>query len=121
MQNQNEKNELEITVNVPVTITEQMIKDAIDGMWGSCAYWCDEVICENGVRSSDITNPDWHLKFLADEEWHSLTMDKIKKNIKVFANYAGGRYLREMVNEEPDGDTDDVFIQCMIFGEVVYG
>lgn len=68
--------------------------------------------------SLTITEDDSH-KFGHDGVW---TFDKaaIEKGISIMANKYP-RHFANMVNENGDAETGDVFLQCCLFGEIVYG
>lgn len=121
MQQEIEKSNFKLTVKVPASIDYEMIDDALANVWQSCSYWCHDIQTMNDVKFDDFTNPDWNLKFYTDEGDYYLNMSKIEKNISKFVEFSNGRHFRDMLNGNGDAITTDVFIQCVVLGEVVYG
>ena len=51
---------------------------------------------------------------------YPLTIESLKQGLKVI----GEKYtwhLNAIINEEDDADTADAFLQCCLFGDIVYG
>lgn len=57
-----------------------------------------------------------------DDEVESkrLDLDVIKKGVPVFAEKYPRHYI-DAISSNEDADTGDVFLQCCLFGELVYG
>ena len=55
-----------------------------------------------------------------EDKEYILNLDSIKRGLKVMArDYP--RHFNEFLQENDDASTGDVFLQCCLFGEVVYG
>ena len=139
------------TIAVPVEITEQRIEDllcgAFDGQYGSSYSWAGiqgyeypagkskadftykamEVALAGGkmflfnVEDGDESNKEYDAE---KKEKYTLTREKLIKGLEVMAALPkgkGGHHFRDFVNENDDAITSDVFVQCCIFGEIVYG
>lgn len=55
-----------------------------------------------------------------EEKTYELNREAINRGIQIMAT----KYLRhfaDLMNENDDADTGDVFLQCCIFGDVIYG
>ena len=55
----------------------------------------------------------------SSEKWE-LTLDKVRSGLSVMANKYP-RHYADFINGNADAVTGDVFIQCALFGEVVFG
>ena len=55
-----------------------------------------------------------------EEEEHILTLDKMKKGLKVMAKKYP-KHFNNFIEENEDAITGDVYVQCCLFGEIVYG
>ncbi len=53
------------------------------------------------------------------EKWE-LTREKLEQGLTVMANKYP-RHYKNWMQEDDDAETGDVFIQCALFGELVYG
>lgn len=49
-----------------------------------------------------------------------ITREKLESGLQIFAN-AYPRHYGNFVAENDDAETGDVFLQCVCFGEVIYG
>jgi hypothetical protein len=60
------------------------------------------------------------IKADGDKKKYRLNRGAIERGLKVMvAKYA--KHFGDMMSEHDDADTGDVFLQCCLFGEVVYG
>lgn len=53
-----------------------------------------------------------------------LTLDSLTTGIKVMASLKkgeGGHHWSNFINDDADAETGDVFLQCCVFGEIVFG
>jgi hypothetical protein len=55
-----------------------------------------------------------------DIEQHTLTREGIERGLVVMAEKYP-RHMNDFIIENYDADTADVFLQCCVFGELVYG
>ena len=86
-----------------------------------------QVVLDGGkMFLHDTEEEDSHYKTLSAEEkekW-TLTYDKLIKGLQVMANLKpgeGGHHFPNFLAENDDAETSDVFVQCCLFGEIVYG
>lgn len=67
------------------------------------------------------------IEFLTFEgDKYILDLKSIEKGLKIFLNlkYEDGttnKFVQDFLNNDPDGFASDMFLQCCLFGEVVYG
>lgn len=60
----------------------------------------------------------------AEREKWTLTKEKLIKGLQVMAGLKegeGGHHFPNILNDNDDAETGDVFVQCALFGEIVYG
>jgi hypothetical protein len=92
-----------------------------DGMKKSdFEFWHGEVpLREGGVlKFADAVEAD--PKF-ADESGHySLDLEKVSQGLHTFASKFP-RHYGNFMRENDDAETADVFLQCCVFGDVIYG
>jgi hypothetical protein len=55
-----------------------------------------------------------------DSEPKRLDLDAIKKGIQIMAEKYP-RHMSDFLNDNDDADTGDIFLQCCLFGEAIYG
>lgn len=55
-----------------------------------------------------------------ENETKRLDMDAIKKGLQIMAEKYP-RHMGDFLNDNDDADTGDVFLQCCLFGEAIYG
>lgn len=139
---------LTVIQNIPLTRISDMLCSAFDPGYGSSYYWAelrtkvaptaweyeDELRPEEGHWLHEYPlSPDGALilsvksekrteEARAEEEAKRYTLDleAIKKGMQVFAD-KNPRHYANFMAEQDDGETADVFVQCCIFGEIIYG
>jgi hypothetical protein len=124
-------------INIPVTITEEQIENIIVGaLEGGSNYW---YLIGEGIPPQDesgrtmseritheiINNPEYKLAIhdLEDEEGEPLgylTQEGMIKAFEIVATNYNWHY-QNLINEEDDAETHDVFFQCAVMGEIVFG
>lgn len=86
-------------------------------------HWSQTVPMMKGgmLLLSDATGDDDHLNKKGERllRW-TLNRSKVEQGLQRMAKKYP-RHFGDFMNENEDADTGDVFIQCCVFGDVVYG
>ncbi len=112
------------TISIRKHISLDDIKDLLCGCATGSSYWAssdlgyqsgmDDAVSEKGTEIQDIEASDD-----INPKLYMLDIKKIKRGLTVFAK----KYPKAFVNficEDYDELTSDVFLQCCLFGEVIY-
>jgi len=107
-----------------------LIVTAIDGEIGywSCVSETRHFTLFNldNVENFDFTSPEAYFNVHERDddgeyrEYFRLDFDEFKSGLRVMAKKYP-RHFADFINDNADGITSDVFIQCCCFGEIVYG
>lgn len=138
-------------ISVPVPISEEQISNmlcsAYDGAYGSAYYWSAitgyeypagktqddfeyrfmEVVLAGGkmfLCDAEMTKQEMKARKPEEIEKWTLTREKLIKGLQVMASLEmgkGGHHFPNLMKENDDAETADVFVQCCLFGEIVYG
>ena len=122
---------LPVTVTVTVTheIPVERIKDLLcNAIEGGSNYWCNTMDRMGGITREQATyrqdvpfvEGGWLDVRDDDGGKHRLDLDAIKKGLNVFAEKCP-RHFADFIAENDDAETGDCFLQCILFGEVIYG
>ncbi len=113
-----------------VKVTNQMITDQIvTAIEGGCNYWMESFHANKGreraTESPWYSDPkvwggDFEIECSDGDDTSILTPDKIKSGLQWLAEHHLWR-LEQIVKENGDAETADVFLQACLFGEIVYG
>lgn len=124
---------MKLTIDVSNTVIANVLCCAFEGGVG---YWC--CIVDHLKPTVVWSHPDWREVFphvhyplsyggglvLLDEEEdtkYQLTRVEIQQGLKVM-HQKYPRHFADMLDESRcDAVTGDVFLQCSLFGEVIYG
>lgn len=114
----------------------QRITDMLCGAFeGGSNYWITKLDWTETSCIEDWDTKSWydvlpkalgtntHFEFMVrdlDGDWHDCDTKQLWAAVDVMSRKYY-RHFRDMVAEQDDATTADVFIQCAIFGEVVYG
>jgi len=130
---------MEVNFTGKAEVNEKDIADLLcTGFEGGVGYWCKIVGYEKPEKIFEwntFASDGYVYKYVqypmseggavllkdteGDERW-KLDLDGIRKGLSVMASKYP-RHWENFVNDQYDADTGDVFIQCALFGEVVYG
>jgi hypothetical protein len=122
----------ETTITEAPTLTAQQVADQIvTALEGGSNYWLDRFLPKKGkelaVESPWYSCPnvwagDYEIEVLADEDskTYSFTPEKLKAGLE-WLSKNHPRRIAEMVEENGDAETADVFLQACVLGEIVYG
>lgn len=119
---------MNVEINVPEEIIAGVLCTAIEN---SCGYWA-RVISEQPSPKSYIAEK--YLKYFHGGSTHFgilneegtiegdyvLDREAIKSGIKIMAEFHSG-HLGDFMMEDCDAETADVFLQCCLFGETMFG
>jgi hypothetical protein len=117
-------------------VTIDQVKDLfILACEGGSNYWAKSVspLLDDWRKSRNVLedNYDYMLRGFIVEEipvyWekykekkHKVTKTKIKNALRLMAkNYTN--HFNDMLNENTDAETGDIFMQLCVFGDVIYG
>lgn len=125
------KTETDLEVVVPVIVTGRMISDLlISAFEGGSNYWIRSVWLFDDDRrvSSYGDHPVQNLSSITvieDDSGKKRTIlmrctDDLKKGLKIMAEKYTNHFAN-LINDNADAETGDVFLQCCLFGEIVYG
>tara|TARA_B100002019_G_C21012672_1_gene470789 strand:- start:111 stop:494 length:384 start_codon:yes stop_codon:yes gene_type:complete len=116
--------------NFPVSfeVTQERVKDLlVNAIETAIYYWCQRVDCDfesdsDGLNMyNDLDNDAWALVVTSDDgEKTRINKDSISKGLKLMAQEYPQHFL-DAVTENDDAITADVFFQCIVFNDVIYG
>lgn len=132
--------DVKITQNIPLNRISDLIIDALEGgsnYWYMITKEIKPIVWEfendNGERFKEMgkhwiqdypLNPNGALIIdsIEDEEYKAmrLDLDAIKKGLQIMAE-KDPQEFGNFLAEEEDGNTADVFLQCCLLGDVIYG
>ena len=113
-------------LNVPSDSISHLLCCAFEGGVG---YWCqltrytldDDGILDYDSLADTSQDLEWVVVDLhSNREAHTVTPKKLQHGLSIMAEKYP-RHMNDALTENDDGDTGDVFLQCCIFGKVVYG
>lgn len=126
-------------ITITKEITQEMISDLIiTALEGGSNYWY--------MIEKKITPKDWTWNTMPeiapkhyigdypmntggglvistleeDEENKTLNLKSIKQGLEIMAEKYP-KHFSDMLEENTDGDTGDVFLQCCLYGDIIYG
>mgnify|MGYP001581140220 CR=1 FL=1 len=114
-----------LTVAIRSHIDLERIKDLLDSASRGSAYWAgtglayesetDKALTEEGVEIQDFEGGDD-----LNPKIYNLNIRKIKRGLTAMAKKEP-KHFADFIKEDDDQITADVFLQCCLFGEVIYG
>lgn len=128
-----------VSVNVPTSTVRDLLVGAVEGgssYWG--AFREDPNFTKSVTESDmsayieseggeyyaryDIENPNYCLRVsdIEDGTTYNITFENFVNGLGVMANRYP-RHFKDIVAENHDAETSDVFIQCAVFGKIVFG
>jgi hypothetical protein len=102
--------------------SEDIINLLCSGFEGGINYWAC-VVLEGGNHWYDIENPDWCVTVYdneTDDVLGKLNLAALQPGLKSMHEIAP-RHYDNLLKDDCDAITGDVFIQCCLFNEIVYG
>ena len=138
------KVEFKTSVNLDINVIRGLLCSAFEG-GSNYWYFIDRWELRPGLTLDDFKEggsqqPDnyWHWSqlipttagcslFITDREdeganpkEYQLNLEAIRRGLKFMADDYP-KHFADVVNENDDAETGDVFLQCCLFGEVIYG
>lgn len=122
------------TIPVPVQITVERVKDLLcNAIEGGSNYWVDTLDRMGGITREQaeyrqdvpFVEGGW-LELVEGEEdcgkgrKFRIDLEAIKKGLTVMAEKYPKAFA-DFINENDDAETGDIFLQCICFGEAIYG
>lgn len=110
-----------------LTPTPELLADlVVTAFEGGSNYWCRTAVSAKPTTGTDL----WYasLEFYADPGWEIIITPgdnplnqttATEALLMMHDNYP--RHYSDVVTDNMDADTADVFLQCAVFGDVVYG
>jgi len=135
----------QVSYKAEIEITSQMIADQIiTAIEGGSNYWCDGFFLQNCTLDGQtvewrmnksrppLENPwysdkrvyegpfEIHVTEIGENAHKVLNPERINRGLEWLSKNQPGR-ITEIVSEEGDAETADVFLQACVLGEIVYG
>lgn len=123
-------------VMVEHRLDEQLIKDLMStAMESGIGYWAkfEGYTLASGVKRGDFKyqhempfTEGCILEFTIregvdkDDGWYQLDRTAMEGGLQTMANKYP-EHMKNLLNDSWDAETADVFVQCSLFGEIVYG
>jgi hypothetical protein len=130
---ESEKKDPDISVVVSTAISFQTIADTMcSAVEGGSNYWCEKLRTkdqdkfEHWYADKDFyANPDFSFTVYDGEADRGkkkkvVGRAELERGLKVMAEKYP-HHFADMIAENGDANTGDILLQCMAFGEVVYG
>ena len=121
-----------ITIAIRSHISIESIKYLLDSASRGAHYWAinnlgyenevNKAVSEIGVKIEDLESKEAKegVNRFANPKIHILNMKKIKRGLTAMAKKEPSHFA-DFLKENYDETTGDVFLQCCLFGEVIYG
>ena len=116
-------------VKTEIEVTKEQLEDLLCSAFeGGSNYWIDYAKWHeaNGTRAEYIFEvpftPNNYVEILPIEEEKSvqLTYDSLKKGLDIMAEKYP-HHMSNLISDNADAETGDVYLQCCVFGEAIYG
>lgn len=111
------------TISVRCHVKYDDIKDLLDSASRGASYWCRNDLAYESKTEIALEINSTGLCTLYDtegEKAYILDLKKIKKGLTVMAKKEP-IHFGDFMAGKADNDTGDVFLQCCLFCEVIYG
>jgi len=109
------------------TIPASRLSDLLTGaLEGGSNYWyiIEDEILAKGISRKDFAFPHIEIPFTEGCALiicgKRLDWDSMQKGLQIMYDKYNRQYL-DFVYENDDAETSDVFLQCCLFGEIVFG
>ena len=128
-----------VSVDVPTSTVRDLLVGAVEG---GCNYWgafredpnftksvteaeqAAYIESEGGeyLARYDIEHPNYCLRVLDYEggTTYNVTFESFVNSLGIMANRYP-RHFKDVITLNFDAETSDVFVQCAVFGEIVFG
>lgn len=118
----------QIKVIVPMEFDQERIAGLLCGAFeGGSNYWCSKVYRikgeHHGFMSDDIASGAVSVFGVFDQEEgkrHICRSSDLAKGLQIMAEKYP-RHFADFLSENGDATTGDVFFQCVVFGDAIYG
>lgn len=120
------------TVTTTSTVSFERMQDLLCTAFEGCSYnWIDKIECHSDKNYKGekpeyvyyiplLTKGHILIHIIEDDfKPFKLTTKALKKGLDIFAEKYPKAFA-EFINENEDGETADIFLQCCCFGEIVY-
>ncbi len=117
------------TYEIPNDRVADLLCSAFDPLSRAVSYWAEV----SGNKKGESNAPYWweypiskggelFIKDVEADKGETFVLDEIaiQRGLQIMAR-DHERHMNDFISENDDNDTADVFIQCCLFGEVLYG
>lgn len=122
-----------VTIATTVNVPEQRVSDLLCGAFeGGSTYWATSCEIVSDADTDDLypsdavmLGHDVEIEYSADDSDEDtskvmLTRDKAIAGLQIMAQKYPSHF-GDFMSENDDASTADVFVQCAVFGEIIYG
>jgi hypothetical protein len=133
---------VEVKMDVPISRLQDLLISAFEGgsnYWyrinefgkpnGEPETWPNRTNRENVYKHVDYpANPGGYVMVEdvegGENKVYRLDLDTMKKGLEIMSKLEknkGGHHIYNFLEENDDAETGDVYLQCCLFGEIIYG
>ena len=110
-----------LSISVRSHFTKEQILDLLDGCMLGCRYWCENRLGYESVANQVFEGDAVEIVDNENKEKiYTLNTKAVKKGLTVMAKKFP-KHFADFLNGDYDADTSDCFLQCALFGDVIYG
>jgi len=119
-----------LTVNVALLVPHERLNDLlVTAFEGGITYWCESIERSKDTPESKalpyhsdalIAGARLKLTVFDDEDTYFLDLLDCADGLTIMATKYP-KHFSDFLAENEDATTGDVFVQCCIFGELIYG
>lgn len=107
-----------LTITIQHTFSRQAILDLLDCAGRGSRYW-NENDLEFESFAKKAVDSFTTIKDNEEDKTHKLDLIKIKSGLEIMAKDFPKDFA-DLVGEDYDNNTGDTFLQCCLFGNVIY-
>lgn len=111
-------------MNLQFDVDDQLIEDLlVCAFEGGSNYWVESIEVDPGTQCDFYKRAfETYLKVIPIDENQKYILNKLslKKGLELMAKQYPKHFM-DLVSENFDADTGDIFLQLCLFGDVIYG
>lgn len=111
---------MDLNIKINYSFTEQQLLDLLDTAGRGARYWASSKLEYETEAKKALNLIGAVIKDEEAKKAYILRPDMIEQGLKIMAKKYPQHFIDFAVREDYDQATGDVFLQCCLFGEIIY-
>jgi len=109
-----------LTISVRSHFSKEQLENLLDTAGRGASYWCNNNLEYPSKVQKVLSGESVSIMDIEKNKHYWLNLKAVKRGLTTMAKKES-KHFADFISEDFDQTTGDIFLQCCLFGKVIYG